>query len=121
MTCTSKLNDIYLSFARHTCLLFSFLITGWPHSSGELARLIFFRYALSEWFLFLTVGSLIVTLWITEIVRSEFTSFWDMILFSAIYVPYLILQGTMGKFAYKLKTYTKCFTNHASRYLRTLP
>ncbi|KAI4717448.1 glycosyltransferase family 2 protein [Aureobasidium sp. EXF-10727] len=86
----------YYLVTQHTCLLFSFLITGWPHNSGELARLIFFRYALSEWFLFLTVGSLIVTLWITEIVRSEFTSFYDMILFSAIYVPYLILQGTMG-------------------------
>lgn len=83
--------------------------------------MIFFRYALSEWFLFLTVGSLIVTLWITEIVRSEFTSFFDMILFSAIYVPYLILQGTMGKFAYKLETCVEPFTNHVNRYLRTLP
>lgn len=87
----------------------SFLITGWPKSSGELARLIFFRYALSEWFLFLTVGSLIVTLWITEIVRSEFTSFFDMILFSAIYIPYLILQGTMGKFCLEMRDMLRNF------------
>ena len=99
----------------------SFLITGWPKSSGELARLIFFRYALSEWFLFLTVGSLIVTLWITEIVRSEFTSFFDMILFSAIYIPYLILQGTMGKFRRKFKTRYATFADQEFRYLRTLP
>lgn len=74
--------------------------------------MIFFRYALSEWFLFLTLGSLVVTLWITEIVRSEFTSFFDMFLFSAVYVPYLILQGTMGKFTYKLKTCIKLFSDH---------
>lgn len=99
----------------------SFLITGWPKSSGELARLIFFRYALSEWFLFLTVGSLIVTLWITEIVRSEFTSFYDMILFSAIYIPYLILQGTMGKSCRKLETRCVTFADQSYRYLWTLP
>lgn len=61
-----------------------------------------------------------MTLWITEIVRSEFTSFYDMILFSAIYVPYLILQGTMGKSLLE-SILLEFLANHLYRYLWTLP
>ena len=44
----------YYLVSQHTCLLLSFVITGWPNDAASLVRLIFFRYALSEWFLFST-------------------------------------------------------------------
>jgi hypothetical protein len=67
-----------------------------------------------------SIASLIATLWITEIVRSEFTSFFDMILFSAVYVPYLILQGTMGMFALAEEN-NITFANLIHRHLWTFP
>lgn len=44
----------YYLVTQHTCLLLSFVITGWPHNPAELIKLIFFRYPLAEWFLFAT-------------------------------------------------------------------
>jgi len=35
-----------------TCLIFSFIITSWPHNVHEFVRLIFFRYPMAEWFFF---------------------------------------------------------------------
>ncbi|THY83125.1 hypothetical protein D6C93_08976 [Aureobasidium pullulans] len=86
----------YYLVTQHTCLLLSFIITGWPKNPTELVELVFFRYPMAEWFLFATVVCLIFTLAITQMARSEFTTFWMMILFSIIYTPYLILMATMG-------------------------
>ncbi|KAG9741053.1 hypothetical protein KCU73_g9032, partial [Aureobasidium melanogenum] len=76
--------------------LLSFIITGWPKNPAELVKLIFFRYPMAEWFFFATIICLIFTLAITQMARSEFTTFWMMIMFSIIYTPYLILMATMG-------------------------
>ncbi|KAF2862311.1 glycosyltransferase family 2 protein [Piedraia hortae CBS 480.64] len=90
----------YYFVSQHTCLLLSFIITGWPNDAGSFVRLIFFRYPMAEWFLFITILCLIFTLWFTDRVRSEFTSWRAMIVFSIIYTPYLILQSTMGLFGH---------------------
>lgn len=39
---------------QHTCLLISFIIADWPKNPSGLLRLLFFRYPLAQWFLFLT-------------------------------------------------------------------
>jgi len=64
----------YYTVSQHTCLLISFIITDWPHSVGGFVNLIFFRYAMAEWFLFATIAALFVTLWFVNRARSEFTS-----------------------------------------------
>jgi hypothetical protein len=86
--------------SQHTCLLLAFVITSWPHDARGLARLVFFQYPMAEWFLFTTIGALIATLYFTERVRSEFTSWKSMVLFSVVYVPYLILQSVMGLYGH---------------------
>jgi hypothetical protein len=43
---------------------------------------------------------LLITLAVTEMVRSEFTSRRTMLVFSAIYPFYLILSATMGLYAH---------------------
>jgi len=45
-----------------------------------------------------SVVCLIFTLAITQMARSEFTTFWMMILFSVVYTPYLVLMATMGTY-----------------------
>lgn len=90
----------YYLVSQHTCLLLSFVITDWPNSPGSLAKLVFFRYAMAEWFLFATIAALFATLYFTDRVRSEFTSYKSMFVFSIIYTPYLILQSTMGLFGH---------------------
>lgn len=90
----------YYFVSQHTCLLLSFIITDWPHDVASLVRLIFFRYAMAEWFLFLTIAALIATLYFTDRVRSEFTSWRSMVVFSILYTPYLVLQSTMGLYGH---------------------
>lgn len=46
----------------------------------------------------ISVVCLIFTLAITQMARSEFTTFWMMILFSIVYTPYLVLMATMGTY-----------------------
>jgi hypothetical protein len=90
----------YYLVSQHTCLLLSFLINDWPHDVASFVRLIFFRYPMAEWFLFATLGSLVATLYFTEKVRSEFTSWRTMVVFSVLYTPYLVLQSVMGLFGH---------------------
>ena len=85
---------------QHTCLLLSFIIVDWPHSPAELGHLLFFRYPMAEWFLFATVVALLYTLYFTAKVRSEFTTFTDMVVFCIIYIPYLVLMATMGLYGH---------------------
>ena len=44
----------YYLVTQHTCLLLSFLITGWPHNVAGFVQLLFFRYTMAQWFLFST-------------------------------------------------------------------
>lgn len=90
----------YYLVSQHTCLLLSFIITDWPHSVHGFVKLIFFRYPLAEWFLFITLAALFTTLFFTDKVRSEFTSWRSMVVFSILYTPYLILQSTMGLYGH---------------------
>jgi cellulose synthase/poly-beta-1,6-N-acetylglucosamine synthase-like glycosyltransferase len=86
----------YYLVTQHTCLLLSFVIRDFPKSPASLVRLLFFRYPMAEWFLFATIICLIFTLWITERIRSEFTSRRMMLVFSVEYPFYLILIAYMG-------------------------
>jgi cellulose synthase/poly-beta-1,6-N-acetylglucosamine synthase-like glycosyltransferase len=90
----------YYLVTMHTCLLISFVITEWPSTVGEFVKLLFFRYPMAEWFFFATIIALGYTLYFTGKVRSEFTTFKDMLSFCAIYVPYLILMATMGLYGH---------------------
>ncbi|KAK5132947.1 hypothetical protein LTR08_008310 [Meristemomyces frigidus] len=90
----------YYLVSQHTCLLVSFLITNWPHNVAGFVKLIFFRYPMAEWFLFLTIAALFATLYFTNRVRSEFTSWRSMVAFSVVFTPYLVLQSTMGLYGH---------------------
>ncbi|KAI7520624.1 glycosyltransferase family 2 protein, partial [Hortaea werneckii] len=90
----------YYFVSQHTCLLLSFIITEWPTDVPSFVKLIFFRYPMAEWFLFATIAALIATLWFTNKVRSEFTSWKSMVCFSIVFTPYLVLQATMGLFGH---------------------
>jgi cellulose synthase/poly-beta-1,6-N-acetylglucosamine synthase-like glycosyltransferase len=99
----------YYLVTQHTCLVISFIITSWPHNVQEFVKLIFFRYPMAEWFFFATIAALAMTLFFTEKVRSEFTSWRSMTVFCIIYVPYLVLMAVMGLFAHarEICKYTK--------------
>jgi cellulose synthase/poly-beta-1,6-N-acetylglucosamine synthase-like glycosyltransferase len=99
----------YYLVTQHTCLVLSFIITSWPHNVKEFVKLIFFRYPMAEWFFFATIAALAMTLFFTERVRSEFTSWRSMVVFCIIYVPYLVLMAVMGLFAHarEICKYTK--------------
>lgn len=90
----------YYLVSQHTCLLVSFIITDWPHDLPSFVRLIFFRYPMAEWFLFATIAALFATFYFTNRVRSEFTSWKSMVLFSVVYTPYLVVQSTMGLYGH---------------------
>ncbi len=44
----------YYLVTQHTCLLLSFVITGWPVNAATFLQLLFFRYPMAQWFLFAT-------------------------------------------------------------------
>jgi cellulose synthase/poly-beta-1,6-N-acetylglucosamine synthase-like glycosyltransferase len=44
----------YYLVTQHTCLILSFVITGFPTSPAKLVRLVFFQYPMAQWFLFST-------------------------------------------------------------------
>ena len=44
----------YYLVSGHTCLLLSFIITGWPTNVASLIQLLFFRYPMAQWFFFTT-------------------------------------------------------------------
>lgn len=44
----------YYLVTQHTCLLLSFVITGWPTNVASFVQLLFFRYPMAQWFLFST-------------------------------------------------------------------
>ena len=90
----------YYLVSQHTCLLLSFVITEWPHDVPSFVRLIFFRYPMAEWFLFANIAALFATLWFTNKVRSEFTSWRSMLAFCLLYTPYLVVQATMGLYGH---------------------
>lgn len=90
----------YYLVSQHTCLLASFIIIDFPKNPAGLASLVFYRYAMAQWFLFAMIAALIATLWFTNNVRSEFTSWRSMLAFSILFTPYLILQSTMGLYGH---------------------
>ncbi|EME41038.1 glycosyltransferase family 2 protein [Dothistroma septosporum NZE10] len=105
----------YYLVTLHTALLLSFIIVDWPTSVGAFVRLIFFRYPMAEWFFFATIVALLYTLYFTEKVRSEFTSFKDMLIFSVVYIPYLVLMATMGLYGHARQMIKYASWNPTSR------
>ncbi len=111
----------YYLVTQYTCLVFGFVILKFPKSAGELFRLVFFQFPLSEWF-FITRFALILafelinyintnyplrslicligTLVITNRVKSEFVSPWMIIVFSIIYPFYLVFTATIGLYGH---------------------
>ncbi|GAB7365587.1 hypothetical protein MBLNU230_g6658t1 [Neophaeotheca triangularis] len=86
--------------SQHTCLMASFIIMEWPSNVSELVHLIWFRYPMAQFFLFATIAALIATLYFTERVRSEFTSFKSMLGFVVCYIPYLVIMAFMGLYGH---------------------
>ena len=99
----------YYFVSQHSCLILSFIINNWPHSVPELVKLIWFQYPMAEWFFILVILALLTTIYCTNLVRSEFTSWWHMFAFTIVYVPYLVIQSCMGIFGHarELTKYTK--------------
>ncbi|KAF8866737.1 N-acetylglucosaminyltransferas-like protein [Acephala macrosclerotiorum] len=90
----------YYLVTQYTCLVVSMVITQFPKTPGQLARLIFFQFPLSEWFFIISLLCLIATLYITNRVRSEFVDRWMIVAFSVIYPFYLVLAATIGLYGH---------------------
>ncbi|KAK8180234.1 nucleotide-diphospho-sugar transferase [Phyllosticta capitalensis] len=86
----------YYLVTQYTCMVAGFIVTKWPKNPMGLAKLIWFQYPVSIWFLVITVLCLIMTLWITATVRSEFVNRRMIIMFSFFYPFYLVLNASMG-------------------------
>ncbi|KAL6708732.1 hypothetical protein ACN47E_002428 [Coniothyrium glycines] len=90
----------YYLVTQYTCLVFSFLITKFPTSGEELWKLVYFQYPVSQWLFVISFICLVATLWITNQVKSEFVSRRMIILFSASYPMYLVLNATIGLYGH---------------------
>lgn len=90
----------YYLVTQYTCLVINFIITDFPKSPQALARLVFFQFPISEWFFIISLVTLIITLAITNSVRSEFVSTWMMVKFTAIYPFYLVVTAAMGVYGH---------------------
>jgi cellulose synthase/poly-beta-1,6-N-acetylglucosamine synthase-like glycosyltransferase len=106
----------YYLVTQFTILVFTMVIIRFPQSGQQLANLIFFTYPVSAWFFiiryvlsqaptsitnaFPSIVCLILTLWITNMVKSEFVSRWMIIQFSLLYPLYLTLFATIGLYGH---------------------
>ncbi|TVY75919.1 putative glycosyltransferase [Lachnellula suecica] len=86
----------YYLVTQYTCLVINFIIVGWPKNGSGLADLVFFQYPVSEWFFILCIITLIMTLVITNHVRSEFVTYRMIAIFTITFPFYLVLNATMG-------------------------
>ncbi|KAF1988521.1 glycosyltransferase family 2 protein [Aulographum hederae CBS 113979] len=90
----------YYLVTQYTCLVAGFVITKFPKTPVELARLIYFQYPVSQWLFVISIICLIATLWITFRVRSEFATHRMIIVFSITYPFYLVVMATIGIFGH---------------------
>ena len=110
----------YYLVTQFTLLVVTFVLTRFPNSPLDLARLIFFQYPVSAWFFIIryvqrllyrskdryltrypsSVVCLIATLLITASVRSEFVSRRMIIAFSVLYPIYLTFFAIVGLYGH---------------------
>ncbi|KAF2456993.1 N-acetylglucosaminyltransferas-like protein [Lineolata rhizophorae] len=90
----------YYLVTQYTCLVLSFLITKFPSTVAELARLVYFQYPVSQWLLIVSIVCLLATLWITNRAKSEFATPWMIVVFSLLYPVYLIINATIGLYGH---------------------
>ena len=99
----------YYLVTQYCCLVASIIFTQFPRTPATLAKFIFFPFPVSEWFFIISIICLILTLWITARIRSEFITRWMVIVFAIIYTPYLVFNATMGLYGHarQVVRYTK--------------
>ncbi|KAJ4370386.1 hypothetical protein N0V83_004904 [Neocucurbitaria cava] len=90
----------YYLVTQYTCLVLSFLIVKFPSSGKELWTLVYFQYPVSQWLFIISLVCLVATLWITNQVKSEFVSRRMIIIFSALYPFYLVVNATIGLYGH---------------------
>ncbi|RMZ88181.1 hypothetical protein DV736_g4600, partial [Chaetothyriales sp. CBS 134916] len=90
----------YYLITQYLCLVISIVITNFPKSGDELARLLFFQYPVAYWLFILSLVCLLLTLWITFHVRSEFVRWWMIPVFTMTYPIQLLLNAVMGLFGH---------------------
>ncbi|KAF2757840.1 N-acetylglucosaminyltransferas-like protein [Pseudovirgaria hyperparasitica] len=90
----------YYLVTQCTCLTFSFVISRWPKSGLGALHFLFFQYPIAWWLFFLSVLCLVATLWITNRVKSEFVTRWDIVVFSVFYAFYIIVNATIGLYGH---------------------
>ncbi|TGO59426.1 hypothetical protein BOTNAR_0162g00060 [Botryotinia narcissicola] len=90
----------YYLVSQYTCLMISFLITGFPRTGTQLKNLIFFEFPASEWLFIIGTLCLIGSLIITYFILSEFVSKWMMLKFTLLYPLYLILGSGIGLYGH---------------------
>ncbi|RAL61802.1 hypothetical protein DID88_002865 [Monilinia fructigena] len=90
----------YYLVSQYTCLMLSFLITGFPKTGHALKNLVFFEFPASEWLFIIGALCLIGSLAITYLVLSEFVTKRMMIKFTLLYPFYLILGSCIGLYGH---------------------
>ncbi|MCJ1331218.1 hypothetical protein MMC10_007906 [Thelotrema lepadinum] len=90
----------YYLTSQFTLLVVAIVILRFPDSGISLAHLVFFTYPVSAWFFIISIVCLILTLWITNLVKSEFVSRWMIIQFSIFYPFYLTLFAVIGLYGH---------------------
>lgn len=112
----------YYLVTQYTCLIASYVLLNFPISPAELAKTVFFEFPLSEWLFVIgyvchiskllsgfwtpclsyayRIGGLVSTLVMTYLVLSEFSTLRMMLLFTLIYIPYLVFQSILGLYGH---------------------
>ncbi|APA09510.1 hypothetical protein SS1G_12321 [Sclerotinia sclerotiorum 1980 UF-70] len=90
----------YYLVSQYTCLMLSFLITGFLKTGTQLKNLIFFEFPASEWLFIIGTLCLIGSLAITYFVLSELITKRMMVKFTLLYPFYLILGSCIGLYGH---------------------
>jgi cellulose synthase/poly-beta-1,6-N-acetylglucosamine synthase-like glycosyltransferase len=90
----------YYLVSQYTCMMLSFIITGFPTTPGKLKNLIFFEFPASEWLFIIGAVCLLGSLAITYFVLSEFVTKRMVIKFTLLYPFYLILGSCIGLYGH---------------------
>ncbi|KAM3078192.1 hypothetical protein ACMFMF_004599 [Clarireedia jacksonii] len=90
----------YYLVSQYTCMMLSFLITGFPTTPRALKTLIFFEFPASEWLFIIGAVCLLGSLAITYLVLSEFVTVRMVIKFTLLYPFYLILGSGIGLYGH---------------------
>ncbi|KYG48460.1 glycosyltransferase family 2 protein [Acidomyces richmondensis BFW] len=78
------------------CLALALLFTDTPHSWSDFRQILYWSYPISEWFMIFGLVSLMATVGMAFIARSEFVPVWTAPLIFAFYPFFLALQAIIG-------------------------